>query len=106
MNDISRDNMVNGQGSKLRFYKLFKVNFSREPYLDHINCFELRRSVTKFRCSDHRLEIETGRHKNIGNRRVHVEERICQVCKVEVETELHFLLGCPVYSNLRARYFG
>ena len=100
-NDISGHNAVNGQGSKLRFYKLFKNAFSREPYLDHINCFHLRKVVSKFRCSDHRLEIETGRH-----RKLKVEERICQLCKENIETELHFLQECPLYRKLRTKYFG
>ena len=83
------------------FYKLFKNAFSREPYLDHINCFHLRKVVSKFRCSDHRLEIETGRH-----RKLKVEERICQLCKENIETELHFLQECPLYRKLRTKYFG
>ena len=53
-----------GQTSKLRFYQLFKTTFCREPYLDMIPNFQLRKVITKFRCSDHMLEIETGRHKN------------------------------------------
>ena len=91
--------MNEGQTSKLRFYKLFKKSFEREPYLDFINNFNLRRTVTKFRCSDHSLEIELGRHKKLK-----VEERICKLCKTDVETELHFLQFCPVYTQLRTRY--
>ena len=79
-------NVANGQGNKLRFYKRFKNTFSREPYLDHINCFNLRKIISKFRCSDHVLDIETGRH-----RKLKVEDRICQLCKIDVESELHFL---------------
>ena len=90
-----------GQTSKLRFYKLFKTTFSRESYLDMIPNFHLRKAITKFRCSDHTLEIETGRHKKLR-----VEERICKLCKNSVETELHFLQICPIYNDLRRRYFG
>ena len=85
----------------MRFYKTLKDSFVREPYLDNLNCFQLRKIVAKFRCSDHRLEIEIGRHKNIK-----VEERICQLCKGNVETEIHFLQECPLYANLRTKYLG
>ena len=90
-----------GSTNKLRFYKLFKTSFISERYLDLIPNFQLRRSITKFRCSDHGLEIEIGRHKNIS-----VENRICKMCKSKVETEEHFLRFCPKYDNLRLRYFG
>ena len=87
--------------SKLRFYKLFKTMFVREPYLADIPNFLLRKRLTKFRCSDHSLEIEVGRHKNIP-----AQERICKMCKDGIETEEHFLWICPKYSQLRTRYFG
>ena len=93
--------LLNAQIGKLRFYKTVKQTFAREPYLDNLNCFQLRKIVTKFRCSDHRLEIELGRHGNVipGN-------RICQICRGNVETESHFLAECPLYSKLRLKYLG
>lgn len=87
--------------NKLRFYKLFKITFTREPYLDDISNFYLRKRLTKFRCSDHNLEIEVGRHKNID-----AKDRICRICRQDVETEEHFLRFCPKYSYIRTRYFG
>ena len=67
------------------------------------NCFQLRKIVTKFRCSDHRLEIETGRH---GNVEIAPEERMCQMCRYDAETETHFLSECPLYVTLRLKYLG
>ena len=87
--------------NKLRFYKLFKTTFTREPYLTDISNFYLRKRLTKFRCSDHNLEIEVGRHKNID-----AKDRICRICRQDVETEEHFLRFCPTYSYIRTRYFG
>jgi hypothetical protein len=89
------------QSSKLRFYKIFKTTFGREPYLDFIPNFHLRKKITKFRCSDHSLEIEIGRHK-----KVKAEERFCKFCKTEVETELHFLQECPAYDKIRRTFLG
>ena len=60
----------------------------------------MRKIITKFRCSDHALEIEKGRHKKLK-----VEERICKICKTDVETENHFLQNCPVYENIRFQFF-
>ena len=102
LNDLAGLNMKAGETSKLRFYKLFKTSFDKEPYLDHIKDFKLRKIITKFRCSDHSLEIEVGRHKNLN-----VEERICKLCnKDDVESEAHFLQYCPTYAHLRTHYFG
>ena len=91
-----------GESSKLRFYKLFKTSFGREPYLDHIKDYKLRKIITKFRCSDHILEVEAGRHKNLK-----VEERICKICNMDdIESEAHFLQQCPAYTKIRTHYFG
>ena len=90
-----------GYGSKLRFYKTFKKEFSRESYLNTVTDFHLRKVITKFRCSDHLLEIEKGRH-----RKLNVEERICKVCLTDVESELHFIQKCPVYESIRRHIFG
>ena len=57
--------------------------------------------ISKFRCIDHVLGIEKGRHKN--NK---VEERLCRVCNKSIEDEIHFLNNCEKYSTLRAHYFG
>ena len=92
--------VINDQGSKLRFYKTFKISFEIEPYLDYVDCFQKRKVVSKFRCSDHRLEIEIGRHKKLE-----VEQRTCQLCRGNVETEIHVLQECPLYAKLRRIYF-
>ncbi len=33
------------------------------------------------------------------------EQRICQVCKIEPETEQHIILPCPAYTNIREKLF-
>ena len=98
--EISGVSRKNGENSKMRFYKLIKKSFEKEPYLDIIKDFNLRRTISKFRCSDHILEIEVGRHNNIK-----LEERVCKLCNGGVESEMHFLKDCPKYTHLRSRYF-
>ena len=100
LNKLAGVNMRVGETSKLRFYKLFKTSFGKEPYLDHIKDFRLRKILTKFRCSDHTLEIEVGRHKNLK-----VEDRVC--CdNGDVESEMQFLAFCPTYTQIRNHFFG
>ena len=65
----------NKGNSKLRCYKMFKNKFSKEEYLSLPIKFKHRQMLTKFRCSDHNLMIETGRHKQLK-----IEERICKSC--------------------------
>ena len=49
------------------------------------------------RISDHFLEIERGRYRNIQR-----EKRICQKCNLnEVEDEVHFFFICPKYIQTR-----
>ena len=60
--------------------------------------FEHRKVLSKFRCSDHTLSIEVGRHKGLE-----VEQRLCKMCQLNlVEDEFHFLAICPAYDNIRA----
>ena len=50
-------------GNKLRTYDSIKLGFSIEPYLLIIKDKEVRRSISKVRCGNHDLMIETGRYK-------------------------------------------
>ena len=88
------------QVGSLRFYKKFKSDFSREVYLDSVPCFKLRKLISKFRCSDHQLEIEVGRRKKVS-----ADERTCVICMNGIECEVHFLSECPLYNGLRLKYF-
>jgi hypothetical protein len=45
--------------------------------------------ITKFRCNNIKLPIETGRWSNTPR-----EERICYLCNVGLSTEFHFLFEC------------
>ena len=82
---------------QLRTYFTFKNIFKKETYLDVINDFDLRKTLTQFRVSAHRLAIESGRYRNIES-----NKRICKFCSLNlIEDENHFLLECPLYSNDR-----
>jgi hypothetical protein len=78
----------------LRTYRISKNNFAFESYLD-VDNFN-RNILIRFRISAHNLEIEKGGHQNIP-----LNERICKLCKLEIEDEIHFLLQCPILNSFR-----
>ena len=89
--------------SRLQFYKKIKSEHRPEKYLD-IHEFELRKHISKLRCSDHVLEIEKGRHKK-GEAYKEAKDRKCIFCKNgDVEDEEHFVFKCDTYTELRRKY--
>ena len=92
---------IRREQSKLRTYAVLKTEIGLEKYLSEIKNPVLRTEMTKFRLSNHNLMIEVGRHKGIPK-----ELRFCSFCPNDVETEIHFLLLCPVYNLLRSEIIG
>jgi hypothetical protein len=84
--------------SRVNLYSIFKQDFFLEPYLlrvdqQHRNC------ITKFRVSNMKLPIETGRWYNISK-----DHRKCTKCSVNlIGDEFHYLFICshPEIVNLR-----
>ena len=62
--------------SRGEFYGIFKNEFKLEKYLLKLLPHE-RNMITKFRCNNIKLPIETGRWSNTLR-----EERICHLCNV------------------------
>ena len=90
---------ISGPNSKLRTYALFKKDQGYEEYLTKIKNVAVRKNVTKFRLSNHKLMIEVGRHKKLP-----ANERYCPFCPENVEDESHFLFHCPIYRFQRSKY--
>lgn len=94
---------------KLCTYFTYKDTFKFEEYL-HIKKFTYRQILCKFRISAHSLRIETGRYEKTkdssGNySKLEKENRICKFCNLRmVEDEFHFLLNCPLYSDIRHNF--
>ena len=94
---LSRINSSN----RLKIYARIKHTFDFEDYLDKITIPKFRNALTKLRVSAHNLAIETGRHIGLDE-----TDRKCKLCTLNaVESEYHFLLVCPLYSDLRSKYF-
>ena len=87
-------------GNKLRTYCKFKEEFIYESYLDCIMDRKKRVAVTRFRISNHQLNIERGRYCRPV---LPVEMRICQFCSEnKVEDEKHVLVDCERYDKIRS----
>ena len=85
---------------RLITYSRFKRDFKQENYLAEIKERKYKIALTRFRTSSHTLEIERGRYNNIEP-----ENRFCIFCtNRHIENEYHFLLICPIYSELRRMY--
>jgi hypothetical protein len=81
---------------KLIFYGQLKDRYIKENYLNLKNV-EYRKVLSNIRMSTHKIELETGRYKNIER-----ENRLCKSCNMmKNETEENFLLDCTAYNHHR-----
>ena len=85
--------------NKLRIYKTFKHEFKTEEYCKLILLPSHRSALCKFRWGVAPIRIETGRFENLK-----LDECKCLFCSA-VEDELHVLLECNVYNDLRTSLF-
>ena len=91
----SRRNLVNYERTLI-----LKIQIGYENYLSQIQNIQVRVSLTKFRLSNHRLMIETGRHQRIDK-----NLRFCPFCPRKIEDEFHFLLECQIFRTIRDEVF-
>ena len=89
------------ESSRCDTYKHFKTISEPEKYLS----FEIQHShiktLDRFRCSNHKFAIETGRHNNIPK-----TDRLCAFCLEKtnvrcVEDEYHVFFKCKKYDQER-----
>ena len=86
--------------NRLITYARYKHEFAFESYLDFITEKKYKIVLTRFRLSSHELHIERGRYENVPR-----DERICKCCNMsQIESEYHFLLVCPLYTELRRKF--
>jgi len=89
--------------SRLECYLTLKREYKLAEYLSTVRDRKQRQILTRYRLSDHKLAIETGRHKKLWQPK---ENRTCDHCLTgEVETEMHFLLKCEAFKDTRDLYF-
>ncbi len=89
--------------SRVRTYESIRQGYRYEPYLSDFQHPQLKRTLTRFRCGDHNLQIESGRKAKSGL--VPYYERRCKLCNLDaIESEDHFLTVCPALQHLRDKY--
>ncbi|XP_056588353.1 uncharacterized protein LOC130408891 [Triplophysa dalaica] len=88
---------------KLECYSALNREYTIASYLNTVSDVRLRKTLTRYRLSEHSLAIETGRRRQTWISR---EDRLCSHCMMRVmETELHFLTECPKYKDIREHYY-
>ena len=86
---------------KSKLYSSYKSKIEISLYLVHIHNRRYRNCLTKFRLSDHQLEIKIGRHKKKDR-----NDRLCNICNGGyTENKIHFLLHCSAYQSIRNSFF-
>ena len=88
---------------RLEFFTRIKPRHERDPFLNTVKNFDVKRTYYKFRTSNHSLCIETDRYRTPVIPR---ERRLCKFCSAnKTEDELHFLFECNFYNDLRQIFF-
>ena len=98
MDDVNRPNARRGGGqNKLRTYTCFKSEFKPEHYVSKVWNKAHRSALAKFRSGTAPRRLETGRIEKLP-----LNERLCPFCEEQiVEDELHVVLKCHIYEDLR-----
>ena len=77
-----------------------KNSYKMEKFL-HFDVDKFALSIfAKIRISNSNLNIERGRYIKLP-----VEKRICPLCNIEPEDEIHFILKCPKLDECRKELF-
>lgn len=95
----------NVNGNKLRTYRTYKssVGLKLEPYVTCQLPRAVRRTMTLFRSGALPLAVETGRY---SRPQVQLCDRLCKFCELNaIENEMHFLMTCPLYTDIRYELF-
>ena len=87
-------------GNKLRTYKLFKQSYETEHYCNLILPRNHRSAFSRFRCGVAPIRLEKGRYERLPE-----AESVCPFCNSEIENEIHVMLNCPLYDDIRYNLF-
>ena len=94
-------NKINSS-NKLVFYNSIKHTYLPESYLTNVKNIGHRHILSKFRLSNHDLNIERGRYTKPPTP---INQRTCPLCgNSEIESEIHFLFECSFYNRVREEF--
>ena len=77
-------------------YFVYKADVGLEKYLQQIDSFQLRCSLTRDRFGQHWLQCHRGRFQGLP-----YEARVCNACVQHVDSEHHAMFDCPKYEVAR-----
>jgi hypothetical protein len=94
-----------GMQAAIQWLAMSGKEYEYKEYLSMVDNAHLRRSLARFCCANHKLQIELGRQ--VKPVKVPVQQRYCKLCNLgAIEDEDHFLLVFPAYQNVRERFRG
>ena len=85
---------------RFHFYRTFKNELILSSYLQITSHLKARISLIRLRLGVSQINT----HKMRFRKNIPESELLCPLCKSQIETEVHFVLQCPNYSELRAQY--
>ena len=88
--------------TKERFtiYSTLKASLSQAPYLNELKHIKARNFLIRLRLGVSPLRT----HKLCCHRDVTHVDYSCPFCKSDMETEVHFILVCPKYAEIREQH--
>ena len=99
INRLWDDTKNQDNGNKLRLYRLFKNRIESDCYVTQSMPRYLRKMIANLRCGSLQIKVETGRYENVP-----LPERSCTFCSDgSIEDEIHVLLHCELYNDIRYR---
>ena len=102
-NYLSYWNETTKRQNKLQCYLALNREYTVADYLSTVTDTRQRKTMTRYRLSNHNLAIEKGRHRQTWLPR---EDRLCTNCNQgAIETEFHFLAECCQWKEIRDQLF-
>ena len=84
------------ESQRFSVYKQFNSNHCVKTYLlEHLD-YQLRFLMAKFRLGVSDINVHFYRHRNNSEK-----DLLCPLCNKHKEDEVHFVLCCPFYENMR-----
>ena len=81
-------------------YNTFKSSLTMSPFLHGLKHIKARNCLLRIRSGVSQLRS----HRLRFAARNTVADLACPFCNYEIESEIHFILSCPMYNDLRDKY--
>ena len=93
--------MFGHSSGRLNIYRKIKKDLTTESYVANIRSVRVRRALAGLQVGCLLLMVEIGHYTGVP-----FCQQMCRVCNCgEVEDQIHFLLTCPAFKDLRLQLF-